>query len=94
MSEKIYVDAVNVEIRIVMNEDVSLATTARLDVRKPSGTVVQWFADVVESSVLRYITQVGDLDEAGVYYVQPYLIIGDWSDYGTPANFKIHSKWR
>ena len=94
MSEKIYVDALNVEVRIRMNEDVSLATLVRLDVRKPGGTVVQWVAGVTENNVLRYITQSGDLDEAGLYYVQPYLVIGDWADYGTPANFKIHNKWR
>lgn len=92
MSDKVYVGARNVMLKIRMNEDVSEATLVRLDVRKPGGTEVQWFAGVTENLFLRYVIPI--VDEAGKYYVHPWLEIGDWAGYGTPANFTIHNKWR
>ena len=94
MSDKIYVNTVGVEVRVTMSEDISSATVTRFLVRKPQSGEVNWVTVIEGTSVLKYITVAGDLDEPGVYYLHPYLEIGGWSGYGTPVHFKIYDKWR
>lgn len=93
MVDKIYVDTVGVQIRITMDEDISNATVTNFVVRKPESGEVTWAAVLEGSTILTYTTIADDLDEAGVYYLHPYLTIGDWTGYGTPITFKIYDKW-
>ena len=84
---------------VIVNTDVDLttATTVELHVKKPDGTVVVWIPTVytIQSSepnqYLRYLTLSGDLDQAGKYYVQPYVVFPTWSGYGATADFLVYN---
>jgi hypothetical protein len=71
---------VGTEIKCNVGIDVTDATCTRLLVEKPSGTQVQWAA-TKQLTFLSYITQAGDLDEAGSWQLQAYI---EHPDY--PAN--------
>jgi len=69
----IYKDDVDVPIRVDCNVDLTSTTVNELKVRKPqSYTEVTWDA-TVNGEYLEYTTVDGDLDEVGVYRVQPYI---------------------
>jgi hypothetical protein len=73
--------------------DVSAAITAYLRVTKPSGRREYWPASVVSvnsvPNFLRYTTVVGDLDEAGHYEIQPYVVLPGFKGYCDAARFEI-----
>jgi len=94
MSNKVYVDDIGLEIIIDMQADISAAVTFSLTVLK-NGVEVTWASAVYNDRYLRYVTASGDLDDAGVYYIQPNIAFtGGWSGKGETVNFTVHPKWR
>ncbi len=93
---KVYIGAVNVVVMVsIADLDISNSTSRKFVVRKPESGEVEWDnITVVGSSVLRYITQADDLDEAGMYYLQPWIEIGGWAGYGSSVSFRIYKRWR
>ena len=94
MANKIYIDDIRLEIIIDLQMDISDATTYNMMVYK-NGEEITWDAAVYESNFLRYVTEDGDLDVAGTYYIQPKLaFFGGWSGLGETVNFTVNKKWR
>jgi len=94
MANKTYVGNVGTVIDIDMGQDISGATTTDLYVKKPDGTEATWSGEIYGSNYIRYVIEEDDLNEAGRYYVQPYLVISDWSGYGKTVDFKVYELWR
>jgi len=61
-----------VEIRLDTDADLSTAQEARILYKKPSGKTGYWNA-VVDGDTLVYLTQPGDIDEAGIWILQSYV---------------------
>jgi hypothetical protein len=61
--------------------DVSAASAAAVLYKKPSGTTGQWVASVAGTTVT-YAVGPSDLDEAGVWKVQPKVTIAGEIGYG------------
>lgn len=93
MADKIYVGDEGTIILIDMGEDISAATVSNINVRKGSGDVT-WTATVYNSNYLRYVIQAGDFDEAGTYYLQPYLEFTDWKGKGKTVNFEVYEAFK
>ena len=94
MSNKIYIGDVGLEIIIDMQADISAATTHDMKVYK-NGEEVTWAASIYNINYLRYVTATDDLDVAGTYYVQGYLVFPlGWSGRGETVNFTVHKKWK
>jgi len=94
MANKIYINDVGLEILIDMQQDISDATTYEMLVLK-DGVEVTWDSSIYEDKYLRYVTEVDDLDVAGIYYIQGNFVFpGGWSGLGETVNFTVHPKWR
>lgn len=92
--QKVYKDDVGTAIIIDMGQDISDATSLSLNVWK-NGTEEIWTPEVYESNYLRYVTVSGDLDVAGMYYLQPVLAFPDgWSGKGNTVNFRVYDEYR
>ena len=92
--EKVYVGDVGLEIIIDMQESMALATNISFLTRKPDGEEVVWTGiQIVETNKLKYTTQAGDLDKAGIYKVQPKLTLGQWTGKGHTVFFRVYEKF-
>ena len=67
---KIYKGDYNTVIDLDVGEDISTASTYRIYYEKPSGATGYWTASLQGTSIVRYTTVNGDLDEAGVWSLQ------------------------
>lgn len=82
MSEKnkVYVGSIGTQIILDCGQDISAATSLRIDVRKPDGTVVTWSAVASGATALRFDTLAGTLDQVGRWRLQAHVTLptGDW----------------
>lgn len=63
-------------------EDVTdLSTTPKINHQKPDGTTGSWTA-TLSTQYAQYQALTGDIDESGVWYVQPQLSDGTKTYYG------------
>ena len=74
--------------------NISSATTRQIKFKKPSGTVVTKTASFVTDGTdgkLSYVTIADDLDEAGKWYLQVYLVITGWTGHSDQGDFVVYS---
>lgn len=77
-----FIGQTGVTIQVEMGIDITGASTKKIKYRKPSGETGEWTATVVSDTagVLKYTTTTAaELDEAGLWDVWPYAILGDGS---------------
>lgn len=73
--------------------NISTATTRQFKFKKPSGIVVTKTAGFVTDGTdgqLRYVTAADDLDEAGSWDLQVYLVITGWTGHSDVGNFRVY----
>ena len=90
MANKVYAGDVGTEIILNCGSDISGATATLIKAKKPDGTTVNWTAAVYNSNYLRYVTEAGDLDQAGRFYLQASLTLGGWSGLGETAVLMVY----
>lgn len=79
-----------VEIFVDTDYVLTGATLTVLRVKKPeTKTVVSWIATIVNTDTLYYVTTTDDLDEVGVYEIQPKVEIGTKKLRGDPFTMKV-----
>jgi len=93
MSGKIYLGDVGTEILVDLIEDISMATEHIFLVKKPDFQIVEWPAIIYESKFLKYVCQVGDLDQKGKYRIQPKISVTGWSGKGETVSFIVHDRF-
>ena len=85
----IFVGDVGLEIRYDVGEDISSATTTDFKYKKPSGGCESLTGALDGTQVITYTTEAGDLDEGGVYDVQPYIVLPSWTGHATSDTFTV-----
>lgn len=92
MSE-IYKGDAGTVIEVSVGEDVSLATTLELRIRKPDGTVENWTAtkDPLIDTQINHTVSAGDLDQVGEYRLNSYIVLPTWTGHGETARFDVGS---
>lgn len=74
--------------------DISSATvTKQIKFKKPSGTVATKDGVFVTDGTdgkLRYTSVADDLDEAGKWYIQVYLVLTGWTGHSDQAEFVVY----
>jgi len=81
----IYVNSKGVTITLSLDVDLSTVTAAKILYKKPSGDADEWTATVdTENSAIFYKTSLveNEIDEAGVWELQPYCESLNWKIYG------------
>ena len=88
-----HVGDIGTEFKLNVGIDATDATCTRILVQKPSGEQVQWPATKA-LTFISYVTQDGDLDEAGSWQLQSYVVHPDypWSGYGDIVRITVSSR--
>lgn len=91
---KHYVNEIGAIIILDAGADLSSATSLSIKVKKPDGTTVTWPANVYnlngQTNFVKYTTVEDDLDQAGRYELQPYIVFPTWQGYGETAHFLVY----
>lgn len=95
----IQVGAINLLIELEIREDyapldISLATVKNILIEKPDDTVLTVsgsFVGTGTDGLIYYRTLAGDLNLAGIYNVQAYLVMPDFVGYSTPVSFTVYA---
>jgi hypothetical protein len=66
-----YMNDEGVKLEVVF-DDLSDVSTAKLKYRKPDETIGSWDCTIDGNSIY-YITEANDIDQVGVWELQPYL---------------------
>jgi len=66
-----------IKISLTGDIDISTAVATAIRYRKPSGATGEWPSTIVDNS-LEYLTQAGDIDEAGVWSIQAFFDLTTW----------------
>lgn len=87
---KLYVGDIGTEIVLDCGVDVSSATVRKILVRKPnSDAAIEWAALAEGTNKIKYVVVDGDLDVAGIYYLQAYIEMPTWKGRGETANLTV-----
>jgi hypothetical protein len=94
---KIYINDVGIEFIVDCGMDISNASSTILEVRKPDGTIVNWIGTIYSidnaSRYIRYVSQAGDLNQAGEYQLQSKPTIASWSGHGDTTKFVVYNRF-
>lgn len=88
---KIYQNDVGIIVTVATGITLTGATTTQVKVKKPSGALATWTAtiDGTNAQQLNYTTIAGDLNEAGRYFFQAYVVLGTQTLLGETAEVDI-----
>lgn len=92
--DKIYKDAVGLDLRVDVGRDVTGATDLQLFVMKPDGTEVVWAATLVDLQFLEHTTTTGDIDQAGRYRIQSHMTFMGWTGEGESFELFIYDSYQ
>jgi len=88
---KHYIGEIGTRVLIeVENSEIESYDSLYLNVKKPDGTTEKWDAIVVSGIYILHTAASGDFDQAGTYYIQPYVSMSGWSGLGETDTFEIH----
>jgi len=98
MASEIHIDDIGTRFLMTIKDDGSLvnvsgATIKQVNFRKPSDTVINRVATLVDegiSGVMYYDAIAGDLDEAGHYKLQAKVAIPSGTYYTDIHTFQVH----
>lgn len=65
----------------------------QLYVRKPNKSEVEWIPTIYNTNYLRYTIQTDDLDEAGIYIINPYIEIDGWKGRGESVQIVVYAHY-
>ena len=95
----IQVGATNLLITLELKEgyaplNISLATVKNIIIEKPDDTLIISSGSFItdgSDGLLYYRTNGSDINLAGVYNVQAYLVMPDFTGYSTPVSFTAYA---
>jgi len=90
---KNYVGDYGVVIKLDIGTNISAASVKSISVKKPSGAVATWIPDIYGTNYLEYTTVSGDLDESGIWTVQPSISVGSFVGKGETSTFTIYDSF-
>lgn len=98
MSNKIYVGDIGLALIADCGVAVTGASNIAFEVTKPDGSIVEWDAEVTSVGALPnylvHYTELGDLDQAGTYKMQPKFRLFSWVGKGETAKFKVYDGFK
>lgn len=88
---KIYKGDIGIIVTVATGITLTGATTTQIKVKKPSGVLATWAASIdgANAQQLNYTTVAGDLNEAGRYFFQAYVVLGAQTLLGETDNADI-----
>lgn len=94
MGNTIYIGDVGTEVILDTGVDITSATTHVIAVKKPGATsIIEWPAELFETTKLRYVVQDGDIDIAGDYVLMAKVSMPGWSGHGAAVAMPVSDLW-
>lgn len=90
MGNKIYIGDIGTTITLNTNETITAATITNIKMRKGDGTIVTLVGELSGADSVTYDFVDGDLSCRGIYKVQAYIEMPDWSGLGETASFQVY----
>lgn len=89
---RIYAGSYGIRITLDTKEDLTSASALSICVKFPDGTSAEWTAamDPVKNTAVTYVTQQGELDQAGKYSFQVHYVMGVVHGWGDPYVYTIY----
>lgn len=88
-TQKYYVGDTGTLVLVDTLTDLSAATSVKLVVKKPGGTIVEWTGSVYHTTIIKYITLVTDFSVAGTYYLQAKVTLPSGVWLGNTTTFVV-----
>jgi len=90
--QKVYQNDIGTKIELDVDTSLDAATFATVKYSKPSGETGEWTAVIdTDDDVVYYVTESGDLDEVGGWWLQAYVVFPDWSGHGEKRRFFVYT---
>lgn len=89
-----YKGSVGIGIVVETGIDLNSSTSSVLNVKKPQGSEVVWDADVYQTTKVIYVTEEGDFDEVGLYYIQARVEFGDSIFFGETTVLQVKDRYK
>lgn len=88
-----YKTTIALKIEVLLNDDLTGITGVSYLIQKPDGTKDTWVAtiDDADTGLTSYTTENGDLDQTGIYVLQPKLTGATQTLFGDPVSFEINN---
>lgn len=92
---KIYKGDEGTVLEVDVGEDISTATTTELKVLKPDGAPATWVGSVngLVNTQIDYTIVNGDLDQAGKYRLQAYVVTVAWDGRGETVELMVYDEF-
>ncbi len=90
---KLYVSDEGTTFDLDVGQDVSDATTLQIKVKKPSGSTATWTAELVGTSVLRYVLETNDINVEGVWSAQARVVTPSGTWLGETVKFRVYAAY-
>ena len=87
----VYLGDVGTKIRLDCGEDISTATKCEIKFHSPAGLRGTWTASQETTSIIFYVTQAEDINEAGRWWFQAYVEMPSRKLYGKTAMLEVLS---
>jgi hypothetical protein len=91
---KVYMGDVGTVINIDCQEDISSSTLSQILVKTPRGDKKIWVATVTDLTTLTYTVVAGDLQEVGLYHLQPFVTLPGWTGKGHTVELEVFAAFR
>ena len=88
---KVYIGDTGTAIVLDTLQNISTATLAAIEVRKPNGTLVTWTGAIFETTKVRFITLAGTLDMPGDWAMQAKVTMPAGAWLGEVAMLRVYS---
>jgi hypothetical protein len=88
---KVYVGDTGTAIVLDTLQDLTTASLAAIEVRKPNGQTVTWTAAVFETTKVRFVTLAGTFDMAGEWALQAKVTMPAGSWLGEVAPLRVYA---
>ena len=85
----VHVGDVGTKIKIDVQSNISNATLLRIAYSKPDGATGQWIAFLDSNTSVGYLLQAGDIDQPGIWKLQPYIESPTWKGHGESVEFTV-----
>ena len=88
---KIYVGDIGTDIILDTGMDLAGATTLKMKYKKPNAVIGEWTGTVTATTKIKHTSLAGELDVAGKWVLQAYVVIAGWTGHGESVNMTVYS---
>ncbi len=90
---KVYVGDTGTAIVLDTLQDITAASLAAIEVRKPNGTLLTWTGAVYETTKVRFVTLAETLDVPGEWAMQAKVTTPGGSWLGEVARLQVYARF-